>query len=112
MVDDDDKVLNNIIEYLSAHNFNVDESSSSIEAIDKIKANNYLLIITDVLMEHSTAGIDVLNFAKEQNVNIQVIVFTAYITEEIKNNKKVLKCIDKNSENAYKKILDSIRSVK
>ncbi len=112
LVDDDDKVRNNIKEYLEAYDYKVDKSSSSIDAINKIKENNYLLIITDVLMEHSTAGIDVLNFTKKQDANIKVVIFTAHMTDEIKNNKKVFKCIDKNSENAYLKVLDAIKSAK
>ncbi len=110
LVDDDDKVRNNIKEYLQAFNFIVDESSSSIDAISKIKDKDYLLILTDVLMEHSTAGIDVLDFAKAKDKNSKVVIITAHMTKEIKDNKKVYKCLDKNSENVYTKILETIQS--
>ena len=111
LVDDDDKIRNNLIEYLATYGYVVDESSSSSDAIKKIRENKYMLIITDVLMEHSTAGIELLNLAKEQDENIKVIVFSAYMTEEIRRNKKIFKSIDKNSENAYKKIVKAIKYI-
>ena len=50
IVDDEDLIRNVIREYLIKDNYTVDEASNGEEAIEKVKNNDYNLIIMDIMM--------------------------------------------------------------
>lgn len=50
VVDDEDLIRNVIREYLIKDNYTVDEASNGEEAIEKVKNNDYNLIIMDIMM--------------------------------------------------------------
>lgn len=58
-------------------------ASSAKQAIEIIQKQNIDLVITDLLMEAETAGLDVLKAAKEKDVLTQVILVTGHQKTEI-----------------------------
>ena len=53
LVCDDEELIRNVIkEYLTLDSYVVDEASDGKEAVEKAKANNYDLIIMDIMMPH------------------------------------------------------------
>lgn len=51
LVVDDEKLIRDVIkEYLYLENFDVDEAENGLEAINKVKDNNYDIIIMDIMM--------------------------------------------------------------
>jgi len=58
-------------------------ASSAREAIQKIEEDSFAVVVTDLRLETSEAGLDVLRAAKEKDSHSQVILVTAYGTREI-----------------------------
>lgn len=51
LVVDDEKLIRDVIkEYLILENINVDEAENGIQAVDKVKLNDYDIIIMDIMM--------------------------------------------------------------
>jgi len=50
VVDDEELIRDVIKEYLSLDGYEVDEAKDGAEAVDKVKDNNYALIIMDIMM--------------------------------------------------------------
>ncbi len=50
IVDDEERIRDIIKEYLEFEKFDYDEAADGIEAIDKIKANEYDVVILDIMM--------------------------------------------------------------
>lgn len=51
LVVDDEKLIRDVIkEYLLLEDFEVDESENGLDAIEKVKSNNYDIIIMDIMM--------------------------------------------------------------
>lgn len=58
-------------------------ANSAREALQRISEEAFDVVITDLHMETSEAGLDVLKAAKERDIYTQVIVITAYGTPKI-----------------------------
>ena len=50
IVDDEDRIRDIIKEYLDFEGYTYDEASNGMEAIDKIKENEYSVVILDIMM--------------------------------------------------------------
>jgi len=78
LVDDDTAVLLTLKAVLELNQFEVDTAASAAEAIKKMGANVYHMVITDARMENETAGIEVIRAARSQPYNPATALLTAY----------------------------------
>src|SRR5215469_8943346 len=78
LVDDELAILLTLKAILEIHGFDVETAASGKEAISKLKANSYHMIITDMKMEHDRAGYDVIRAAKKTDYDPAVAILTAY----------------------------------
>lgn len=78
LVDDELAILLTLRAILEMNGFEVDTASSAREAISKLEKNSYNMIITDMRMEHETAGYDVIRTARLQPYNPATSILTAY----------------------------------
>ncbi len=78
LVDDELAILLTLKAILEIHGFDVETATSAKEAISKLKANTYHMVITDMKMEHEKAGYDVIRTAKKTDYNPAVAILTAY----------------------------------
>ncbi len=62
---------------------NIVTASSAREALQRIVDEVFDVVVTDLNMETSEAGLEVLEAAKEKDIYTQVIVITAYGTPKI-----------------------------
>lgn len=78
LVDDELAILLTLKAILEIHGFDVETAASAKEAVSKLKANTYHMVITDMKMEHEKAGYDVLRAVKKADYNPAVAILTAY----------------------------------
>lgn len=78
LVDDELAILLTLKAILEMNGFEVETASSAREGIAKLEKNTYNMVITDMRMEHETAGYDVIRAAKEQPYNPATSILTAY----------------------------------
>ncbi len=80
VVDDDQGLRFSVKESLAQRGqFEIDEAFDGINAIEKVKANSYSLVLLDVDMPRLD-GLEALKLIKEYDPSIIVIVMTAYAT--------------------------------
>jgi DNA-binding response OmpR family regulator len=78
LVDDELAILLTLKAILEIHGFDVETAASGKEAVSKLKANSYHMVITDMKMEHDRAGYDVIRTAKKADYDPAVAILTAY----------------------------------
>src|SRR5262245_40353393 len=78
LVDDELAILLTLKAILEIHGFDVETAASAREAISKLKANTYHMVITDMKMEHEKAGYDVIRAANKTDYGPAVAILTAY----------------------------------
>lgn len=78
LVDDDKPVLLTLKAVLELNGFEVDTAASGSEAREKLKAQEYDVVITDIRMETEAAGLDVLRLARAQKNHPATAILTAY----------------------------------
>jgi DNA-binding response OmpR family regulator len=78
LVDDELAILLTLKAILEIHGFDVETATSGREAISKLKANTYHMVISDMKMEHEKAGYDVIRAAKKTDYDPAVAILTAY----------------------------------
>src|SRR5437773_8614975 len=78
LVDDDTAVLLTLKAVLEMNQFEVDTASSAVEAVEKMRAGIYQMVITDARMETDDAGFHVIRAAREQSYNPATALLTAY----------------------------------
>ena len=78
LVDDELAILLTLKAILEIHGFDVETATSGKEAISKLKANTYHMVITDMKMEHEKAGYDVIRAANKTDYSPAVAILTAY----------------------------------
>src|SRR5579864_9190694 len=81
VVEDDSSVRNTITTFLELEGYRVDAVSSTREAIERLRADTYPIVISDIYLDERT-GLDVLEKAREKNPNCAVILMTARGTME------------------------------
>jgi DNA-binding NtrC family response regulator len=81
VVEDDSSVRNTITTFLELEGYSVDAVSSTREAIERLRADAYPIVISDIYLDERT-GLDVLEKAREKNPHCAVILMTARGTME------------------------------
>ena len=81
VVEDDFGVRSTIVNFLELEGYTVDAVSNTRDAMERLAANAYPLVITDIYIDDRT-GLDVLMKAKEHDPNCPVILMTARGTME------------------------------
>jgi len=81
VVEDDPSVRNTIVTFLELEGYNVDAVSSTREALERLTASPYPIVISDIYLDERT-GIDVLHTARSTNPNCAVILMSARGTIE------------------------------
>jgi len=79
LVDDEHIALENMEPVLEKEGYTVETANSGVEAVKKIEASDFDVVITDLKMEN-VSGIDVLEKAKSKCSDTQVIMVTGYAT--------------------------------
>jgi DNA-binding NtrC family response regulator len=77
VVDDEEKILKLISNYLADSGYQVSAAESAAAALDLFRTTIFDLVITDVVLRDSS-GLDLLRQLKEIDPGVQVIVITAY----------------------------------
>ena len=78
IVDDDMAVLLTLKAVLELQGFDVETASSTSEALQKMQAATFQMVITDVRMESEDAGFEVLRAARTQAYDPATAMLTAY----------------------------------
>jgi DNA-binding response OmpR family regulator len=78
LVDDELPVLLTLKAILEMHGFEVETATSAREALQKLDANTYHMVITDLRMEEATSGFDVIRAARLQAYDPATAILTAY----------------------------------
>jgi DNA-binding NtrC family response regulator len=78
LVDDDMAVLLTLKAVLELNEFEVHTASSAAEAVEKLAADVYQMVITDARMETEDAGFHVIRAARRQSYNPATALLTAY----------------------------------
>ncbi|MFH2220258.1 MAG: response regulator [Pseudomonadota bacterium] len=81
VIDDEVAVNNNIRKILSMKGFTVDQATSKIEAMDKIEATSYKLILLDLKIP-GVKGLELLRAIRDRGPETMVIIITGYATIE------------------------------
>ena len=76
VVEDDYGVRSTIVNFLELEGYTVDAVSNTRDAMERLAATAYPLVITDIYIDDRT-GLDVLMKAKEHDPNCAVILMTA-----------------------------------
>ncbi len=79
LIVDDEKIFCTMLEEVLKGKYSLDTCYSAHEAFEKINAQTYDVIITDLKLGDGT-GIDVLRLAKEKDRFTEVIIITGYAT--------------------------------
>ena len=75
VVDDDPAFRSVISDHLALDGFLVDQAESTQEAKDKLKQENYHLMLLDIMLPDAL-GTELLNFIHSNNIECKVIVLT------------------------------------
>ncbi len=78
LVDDEVVILLTLKAILEMHGFEVETASSALEAIQKLDAAVYHVVITDMRMETQTAGFDVIQAANQKPYKPATAILTAF----------------------------------
>jgi len=81
IVEDNEGLRAGIRVSLEESGYNVQEAATGGEAVCKLEAEPYHVVVTDIRLGDLT-GVDILKKAKEVNSEIEVILMTAYATVE------------------------------
>jgi DNA-binding response OmpR family regulator len=82
LVDDDVAILLTLKAVLEISGFDVETAASAREAKQRLKSNEYHMVITDLRMESDTAGQEVAAAARKAPNQPAVAVLTAYPPED------------------------------
>ncbi len=77
VVDDEKIVVKTLDHFLQKEGYSVDTALSGAEALNKLDASDFDLVMTDLKMENID-GMNVIEKAKNRNANIQTIMITGY----------------------------------
>lgn len=86
LVDDELAILLTLKALLEMHGFEVETAASAREAIEKLDAGVFQMVITDMRMETETSGYEVLQAARKKSYDPAIAILTAYpsLTEDWK----------------------------
>jgi CheY-like chemotaxis protein len=78
IVDDEPSILETFSVILNMQDYQVHTACSAATAIEQLQQHRFDLILTDMSMETSTAGFEVVRAAKAQAHNPAVVIISAY----------------------------------
>jgi two-component system, OmpR family, response regulator VicR len=82
LVIEDDKIINNIIEFLlKKEGYTIDVAKDGNEGIEKINNNTPDLVITDIMLPYKS-GLEVTSYVKEKFPKIPIIIVSALGKED------------------------------
>jgi DNA-binding NtrC family response regulator len=82
LVDDELAILLTLKAILEMNGFEVETASSGREALRKLDAGVFQMVITDMRMETETSGYDVIRAAQQKAYNPATSILTAYPSPE------------------------------
>lgn len=80
VVEDEPELLSGIADNLEFEGYTVETATKGAEAIEKLKRNQYDLVISDVMMPE-VSGFDLARFMQQENINSGLILLTARTQE-------------------------------
>jgi len=80
LVDDELAILLTLKAILEMNGFEVETAISAREAMEKLRASTYQMVITDMRMETEHAGYDVIRVAKKMEYKPATAILTAFPT--------------------------------
>ncbi|NLN76847.1 MAG: response regulator [Armatimonadetes bacterium] len=80
VIDDEEAVRSAVKRRLERDNYEVDTAETQAEGIEAINTHNppYDVVVTDMVMESPTSGLEVLQTALASDIFTELIVLTAY----------------------------------
>lgn len=81
VVDDEPIVRESLRDWLQDEGYRVDTAAAGLEALEKLEANRYELMLLDIKMP-GMDGVEVLKRAKDLRPELTVVLMTAYATVE------------------------------
>jgi DNA-binding NtrC family response regulator len=81
VVDDESTICDSVKKILSRKVFIVDNTLNADDAIEKMKTNDYDILITDLMMP-KTSGLELIELVKKYYPDIDVLVITGYASIE------------------------------
>ncbi len=78
LADDEIAILLTLKAILEIHGFEVETAASAQEAIAKLQAGTYHMVITDMKMEHEKSGYEVIRAARSTAYDPAVAILTAF----------------------------------
>ena len=83
LVIEDDKIINNIIEFLlKKEDYVIDVAKDGNEGFAMINQNNYDLIITDIMLPYKS-GLEVTSYVKTNFPKIPIIIISSLGKEDL-----------------------------
>ena len=82
VIDDEVAVNNNIRKILAKNDYHVDQAVTKAEALEKIQARPYKLVLLDLKIP-GVKGLELLKAVRDQNPEAKVIIITGYATIEV-----------------------------
>ncbi len=79
IVDDEPEITAVLERHLTLEGYDVEACNNPVEALAKIKTDNYMVVISDIMMPQMS-GIQLLQEIKAYHGGIQVIMLTGYVT--------------------------------
>jgi len=82
VVDDEQGICRNVEKILSKNNYEVIQAASAQEALEKMAADSFSLLISDIVMPGMN-GLELLKLVKNQWTLTKAVMMTAYASTEI-----------------------------
>ena len=92
VVDDDPIMLETVKRLVHQIGFPADAAASGFEAIEMFRQNNYLIVVSDIVMPEMD-GVELLERVKELSPTTRVIMMTGYMKME-----NILKCLRRGAD--------------
>lgn len=99
VVDDEPEITDSLVRILRIEGYEADGVTNPITALEMVKKDNYLVVISDIQMPEMR-GTELLRSIKEYNGMIQVIIITGYITID-----NILTCLRRGANDCFFKPL-------
>lgn len=106
IVDDEESITNSLTKYFELMGYDVTSTTSPLEALEIIYKENYMVVISDIMMPEMN-GIELLKKIKKFNGMIQVIMMTGVVTIE-----NVLACLKNGANDCFLKPLDDMEDLR
>lgn len=82
VIDDEPEVLAVMVDVLGQEGYSLRSTSDSREASKFLEETAFDVIVSDIMMPH-LSGLQLLEVAKRQNPDVQVVFVTGYSTREV-----------------------------